>query len=96
MPESPLADAVDRFLADPGTTFTVPGHKRSPELADALLQLDLPLVSGADDSRMTGDVLGRAERLAAAALGRGHVPLLGQRLDPRQPGVRAGRCPSRR
>jgi lysine decarboxylase len=65
MPESPLADAVDRFLADPGTTFTVPGHKRSPELADALLQLDLPLVSGADDSRMTGDVLGRAERLAA-------------------------------
>ncbi len=69
MPESPLADAVDRFLADPGTTFTVPGHKRSPELADALLQLDLPLVSGADDSRMTGDVLGRAERLAAALWG---------------------------
>ena len=65
MPESPLADAVDRFLADPGTTFTVPGHKRSPELADDLLRLDLPLVSGADDSRMTGDVLGRAERLAA-------------------------------
>ena len=65
MPESPLADAVDRFLADPGTTFTVPGHKRSPELADALLQLDLPLVSGAEDSRLTGDVLGRAERLAA-------------------------------
>ena len=69
MPESPLADAVDRFLADPGTTFTVPGHKRSPELADALLQLDLPLVSGADDSRMTGDVLGRAERLAAQLWG---------------------------
>lgn len=65
MPESPLADAVDRFLADPGTTFTVPGHKRSPELADDLLRVDLPLVSGADDSRMTGDVLGRAERLAA-------------------------------
>jgi len=65
MPERPLADAVDRFLADPGTTFTVPGHKRSPELADALLQLDLPLVSGAEDSRLTGDVLGRAERLAA-------------------------------
>ena len=69
MPESPLADAVDRFLADPGTTFTVPGHKRSPELADRLLQLDLPLVSGADDSRMTGDVLGRAERLAAQLWG---------------------------
>ena len=47
----------------------MPGHKRSPELADALLQLDLPLVSGADDSRMTGDVLGRAERLAAGLWG---------------------------
>ena len=69
MSETPLADAVDRFLADPGTTFTVPGHKRSPELADALLSLDLPLVSGAEDSRLTGDVLGQAERLAAALWG---------------------------
>ena len=28
--DAPLADAVDGFLADPGTTFTVPGHKRAP------------------------------------------------------------------
>ena len=69
MPERPLADAVDRFLADPGTTFTVPGHKRSPELADALLQLDLPLVSGAEDSRLTGDVLD-APRVVGAPVGR--------------------------
>ena len=27
--DAPLADAVDAFLADPGTTFTVPGHKRA-------------------------------------------------------------------
>jgi lysine decarboxylase len=67
--EAPLADAVDRFLADPGTTFTVPGHKRSSELATPLLLHDLPLVSGADDSRMGGDVLGRAERLAARLWG---------------------------
>ena len=69
MAEAPLAAAVDAFLADPGTTFTVPGHKRAPGLADPLLQLDLPLVSGADDSRMGGNVLGRAERLAAQLWG---------------------------
>ncbi len=63
--KAPLADAVDAFLADPGTTFTVPGHKRAPGLGGPLLQHDLPLVSGADDSRMGGDLLGQAERLAA-------------------------------
>src|SRR4051794_41767869 len=67
--DAPLADAVDAFLADPGTTFTVPGHKRAPGIADRLLMLDLPLVSGADDSRLGGDVLGKAERLAAQLWG---------------------------
>src|SRR5690349_16278629 len=67
--DAPLADAVDAFLADPGTTFTVPGHKRAAGIADPLLMLDLPLVSGADDSRLGGDVLGRAERLAARLWG---------------------------
>ena len=67
--DAPLADAVDAFLADPGTTFTVPGHKRAPGIADRLLMLDLPLVSGADDSRLGGDVLGKAERLAAELWG---------------------------
>jgi arginine decarboxylase len=67
--EAPLAAAVDAFLADPGTTFTVPGHKRAAGIADPLLMLDLPLVSGADDSRLGSDVLGRAERLAARLWG---------------------------
>src|SRR6478752_4995816 len=67
--DAPLADAVDAFLADPGTTFTVPGHKRAPGIADELLMHDLPLVSGADDSRLGGDVLGKAERLAARLWG---------------------------
>ncbi|MDX6534243.1 MAG: arginine decarboxylase [Gaiellales bacterium] len=67
--ETPLADAVDRFLADPGTTFTVPGHKRNPDFAYGPLAYDMPLVSGAEDSRMSGDVLGRAERLAARLWG---------------------------
>jgi arginine decarboxylase len=67
--DAPLADAADAFLADPGTTFTVPGHKRAAGIAGPLLRHDLPLVSGADDSRMGRDVLGRAERLAARLWG---------------------------
>lgn len=63
---TPLADAVDAFLADPSITpFSTPGHKRSPELADPLLRLDLPLSAGADDLHLSADVLGQAERLAA-------------------------------
>lgn len=68
--ETPLADAVVAFLADPGITpFTTPGHKRSPELADGLLAADLPLSAGADDLHLSADVLGRAERLAAELWG---------------------------
>lgn len=65
--ETPLADAAAAFLADPSVApFTTPGHKRSPELADALLAHDLPLAGGADDLHQTRGVLERAERLAAA------------------------------
>lgn len=67
--DAPLADAVEAFLADPGTTFTVPGHKRDTALGGALLGHDLPLVSGAEDSRMSGGVLARAEALAARLWG---------------------------
>jgi lysine decarboxylase len=68
--ETPLADAVEAYLADERITpFTTPGHKRAPELADALLALDLPLSAGADDLHLRFDVLGRAERLAAALWG---------------------------
>src|SRR5437763_14508160 len=69
VPDAPLAAAVDAFLRDPGTTFTVPGHKRAPGIVDGLLMQDLPLVSGADDSRLGADVLGQAERRAAALWG---------------------------
>jgi lysine decarboxylase len=64
--ETPLADAVTAFLASEVTPFTTPGHKRSPDLADPLLAVDLPLSAGADDLHLSQNVLGRAERLAAA------------------------------
>jgi arginine decarboxylase len=64
MLETPLADAVEAFLATDGTSFSLPGHKRA--LDDPLLALDVALVPGADDAQMSGDVLGRAERLAAS------------------------------
>jgi lysine decarboxylase len=68
--ETPLADAIAEFLADPQITpFTTPGHKRSRELADPLLGLDLPLSAGADDLHLSRDLLGRAERLAAELWG---------------------------
>jgi arginine decarboxylase len=68
--DTPLADAVSAYLADPGVVpFTTPGHKRSPELADDLLRLDLPLSAGADDLHLSRDVLGQAERLAAELWG---------------------------
>ena len=64
--ETPLATAAAAYLDDPSITpFTTPGHKRSEELADEFLVCDLPLSSGADDLHLTGDLLGRAEALAA-------------------------------
>jgi arginine decarboxylase len=67
--DAPLADASRAFLAAGVASFTTPGHGRHPDLADALLALDLPLSTGADDLRLTADVLGRAQALAASAWG---------------------------
>jgi arginine decarboxylase len=68
--KTPLASAADAYLADEGVVpFTTPGHKRSAHLADGILRHDLPLSTGADDLHLTGDVLGEAERLAAALWG---------------------------
>ena len=68
--ETPLADAVQTFLADERITpFSTPGHKRAPHLVDDLLRHDLPLSAGADDLHLRSDVLGRAERLAAELWG---------------------------
>jgi arginine decarboxylase len=68
--ETPLASAADAYLADERVVpFTTPGHKRSSHLADGILLGDLPLSTGADDLHLTGDVLGRAERLAAGLWG---------------------------
>ena len=70
--ETPLASAVDAYLADPGIVpFSTPGHKRAPHLVDEFLRNDLPLSTGADDLHLTGDVLGRSERLAAELWGAG-------------------------
>jgi lysine decarboxylase len=72
MLETPMADAVDAFLAAGDTSFSLPGHKRAAWLDDPLLALDVALVPGADDAQLSGDVLGRAERLAASLWGADH------------------------
>lgn len=74
---APLAEAVQAYR-DAGTLpFTTPGHKRGkgvPAATAALLGAetfanDIPLASGVDDTHLSRDVLGQAERLAADAYG---------------------------
>lgn len=74
---APLAEAVRAYRDEEMIPFTTPGHKRGrgipPQTAallgrDAFLN-DIPVASGVDDTHMTRDVLGDAERLAADAYG---------------------------
>jgi arginine decarboxylase len=65
----PLADATSDFLADQMISFTTPGHKRDSALGNGILAFDAPLINGADDARLTRDLLGRSERLAAKLWG---------------------------
>jgi lysine decarboxylase len=69
MSDTPLYDAYRRFLEDPATPFTVPGHKRNPELVDELLELDLPLYGAVENINGTTGLLPRAERLAGELWG---------------------------
>ena len=69
MGETPLYDSYIRFLESDATPFTVPGHKRNPDLIDPLLALDLPLYGAVEDITGTTGLLGRAERLAGELWG---------------------------
>ncbi len=67
--ETPLYDAYQRFMANVGTPFTVPGHKRNPELVDALLAQDAPHYCGVEDRRTSTKRLQAGEDLAAQLWG---------------------------
>ncbi len=69
MTDTPLYDAYRRFLEDPATPFTVPGHKRNPELVDELLALDLPLYGAVEALDGSTGILARAERLVGELWG---------------------------
>jgi lysine decarboxylase len=69
MSETPLYDAYRKFLANAGTPFTTPGHKRNPELIDPLLAQDIPHYGGVEDRRMTTRRLAAGEALAAELWG---------------------------
>jgi len=66
---APLYDAYRSFLADPGTAFTTPGHKRNPELVDEFLALDVPHYLGVENRRVSTRRLATAERLAGELWG---------------------------
>lgn len=68
-PGRPLYDAYRDFLADPGTPFTTPGHKRNPELVDEFLALDVPHYLGVENRRVSTRRLAAAERLAGELWG---------------------------
>ena len=69
MSDTPLYDAYRNFLANAGTPFTVPGHKRNPELIDDLLALDVPHYTGVEDRRVSTKRLATAERIAGELWG---------------------------
>jgi hypothetical protein len=69
MGNTPLYDAYQRFLADPGTPFCTPGHKRNPDLIDEFLALDVPHYLGVENRRVSTRRLATAERLAGELWG---------------------------
>ena len=69
MSERPLYDAYRNFLANPGTPFCTPGHKRNPELIDDFLALDVPHYLGIENRRVSTPRLATAERLAGELWG---------------------------
>lgn len=69
MSNTPLYDAYRRFLANAGTPFTTPGHKRNPELIDDLLAQDVPHWGGVEDRRVSQKRLKGAQKIAAKLWG---------------------------
>ena len=69
MSDTPLYDAYRKYLADPGTSFCTPGHKRNPELIDEFLALDVPHYLGVENRRVSTRRLATAERLAGELWG---------------------------
>lgn len=69
MAETPLYDAYQRFLDNPGTPFCTPGHKYNPELIDEFLALDVPHYLGVENRRVSTRRLAAAQRLAAELWG---------------------------
>ena len=69
MSDTPLYDAYKSFLANPGTPFTTPGHKRNPDLVDEFLALDVPHYLGVENRRVSTRRLATAERLAGELWG---------------------------
>ena len=69
MGDTPLYDAYRTFLADPGTPFCTPGHKRNPDLIDEFLALDVPHYLGVENRRVSTRRLATAELLAGELWG---------------------------
>lgn len=69
MSDTPLYNAYREFLANPGSPFCTPGHKRNPEVIDEFLALDVPHYLGVENRRVSTRRLATAERIAGELWG---------------------------
>ena len=67
--DAPLLDAWLRFQEEPGTPFTIPGHKQRHDLVGDVVAGDVPLYAGLDTMKLAAGVLGQAEQRAARLWG---------------------------
>jgi arginine decarboxylase len=63
--DAPLLDAWLRFVENPPTPFTIPGHKQRSDLVGDVVAGDVPLYAGLDSMKLTTGVLAEAEARAA-------------------------------
>ena len=67
--DAPLLDAWLRFMQDPPTPFTIPGHKQRHDLVGDVVAGDVPLYAGLDTMKLSAGVLADAEARAARLWG---------------------------
>ncbi len=91
--KTPYLDAMLRYRDAGFTPFHTPGHKLGKGAPSGmveafgmqLLQVDVAMAGGIEDTRESTHLLQAAEQLAAEAYGADDVSLPGQRIDQRRP-----------
>lgn len=67
--DAPLLDAWLKFVEQPPTPFTIPGHKQRLDLVGDVVAGDVPLYAGLDTMKLSTGVLAEAQARAARLWG---------------------------